>query len=180
MKALVVYWSKTGNTARVARAIGQGLQEGGAEVTLLEVDQAGEEDWYAYDLVCLGAPSYHWRPPAPTSAYLDEQVKAYGRQGRVKVGAPPLPGKHALVFVTYSGPHTGLREAVPAGLVMGQYFEHVGIPVMDEWYIVGEFHGSEEASTMGRLGDIRGRPNAEDLARVRDDAASLAQRLAQT
>jgi len=42
---------------------------------------------------------------------------------------------------------------------------------------VGEFHGSEEASTLGRLGDIRGRPNAKDLRKVEDDVAHLLDRL---
>jgi hypothetical protein len=88
-----------------------------------------------------------------------------------------VPGKHVLIFCTYSGPHTGIREALPAGKVAGQYFEHLGIPVIDEWYVVGEFHGREEASTQGRLGDIRGRPNDEDLTAVREQAKALAERL---
>jgi hypothetical protein len=38
---------------------------------------------------------------------------------------------------------------------------------------VGEVHGSEEASTKGRLGDIRGRPNEQDLAQVKTDVHQL-------
>jgi len=177
MNAVVIYWSKTGNTARVARAIEQGLADGGAAVEVLEVDDAADVDWMAYDLVCIGAPSYRWRPPSPMDAYLTAQFNAYRKERGIKVGALPVPGKQALVFVTYSGQHTALREAVPAALVIGQYLEHVGIPVVEEWYVVGEYHGSEEASTLGRLGDIRGRPNAQDLAKVRADAADLARRL---
>ena len=85
--------------------------------------------------------------------------------------------KHALIFCTYSGPHTGIDEATPAGKYAGQFFEHLGITVLDEWYVVGEFHGSEERSTLGRLGDIRGRPNEQDLARVREAAVLLVQRV---
>jgi hypothetical protein len=48
---------------------------------------------------------------------------------------------------------------------------------LDEWYVVGEFHGSEEKSTMGRMGDIRGRPNEEDLRKVRQDTIRLAHRI---
>jgi len=44
---------------------------------------------------------------------------------------------------------------------------------LDEWYIPGEFHGSEKNSTMGRLGDIRGRPNKEDLDKVKRDVMHL-------
>jgi hypothetical protein len=82
-----------------------------------------------------------------------------------------------MIFCTYSGPHTGLREATPAGQYAGQFFEHLGFDVLEEWYVVGEFHGSEEASTVGRLGDIRGRPNDEDLEQVKQDVTRIVRRL---
>ncbi|MCK5185630.1 MAG: flavodoxin, partial [Deltaproteobacteria bacterium] len=66
-------------------------------------------------------------------------------------------------YCTYSGPHTGKREAIPAVLYMGQFFEHLGFVVVGEWYTVGEFKGIEKASLQGKLGDIRGRPNEDDL-----------------
>ena len=84
-----------------------------------------------------------------------------------------MPGKIAVVFCTYSGPHTGISEATTAGKYMRQFLEHLGFEVADEWYIVGKFHGWEEANTMGRLGDIRGRPNEEDLSRVHRDVSKL-------
>ena len=92
---------------------------------------------------------------------------------KMRPGAPKVPGKNALIFCTYSGPHTGIREAIPAGLYAGQYFEHLGFTVLDEWYVVGEFHGSLELSTQGRLGDIRGRPNEDDLRKVKEDSRRL-------
>ena len=85
-----------------------------------------------------------------------------------------------LIFCTYSGPHTGINEAIPAGKYAGQFFEHLGFTVLDEWYIVGEFHGNERASTMGRLGDIRGRPNQQDLAQVQRDVSELVQSIQTT
>jgi len=109
--------------------------------------------------------------------FLKAKFVEYRKQGRVKVRAPKIPGKNALIFCTYSGPHTGINEAIPAGKYAGQFFEHLGFTVLDEWYIVGEFHGAEEASTLGRLGDIRGRPNAEDLRKVKQDVTHLLQRL---
>jgi hypothetical protein len=136
-------------------------------------------DWFDYDLVCLGFPSYQWHPPKPVDDYLRSKFARYRQDGRIKTGAPRVPGKHALIFCTYSGPHTGIDEATPAGKYAGQFFAHLGITVLDEWYVAGEFHGSEERSTMGPLGDIRGRPDEQDLTRVRQDAARLAQRLCQ-
>ena len=173
MDAIIIYWSKTRNTEKVALAIQEGLEEAGANVILKRVGEAGDVDFYAYDLVCIGFPSYQWSPPQPMNEFLNKKFNAYRSQGRVKTGAPKVHGKNALVFCTYSGPHTGIREVIPAGLYAGQFFEHLGFTVLGEWYIVGELHGSENGNTQGRLGDIRGRPNEEDLRKVKHDAKHL-------
>jgi hypothetical protein len=41
----------------------------------------------------------------------------------------------------------------------------LGYTVIGEWYMVGEYKTEQlrTHSTTGRLGDIRGRPNEEDL-----------------
>ncbi len=175
--AVVIYWSKTGNTEKAAHAIRDGLEAGGADVQLRTTEQAEDVDYFAYDLVCIGFPSYQWSPPRAVVEWLKQKHRQYARQGRVQVNAPPVVGTHALVFCTYSGPHTGINEAIPAGKYAGQFFEHLGIRVLDEWYIVGEYHGNLEASTRGCLGDIRGRPTEENLRQIRERAASLVQRL---
>ena len=173
MDAIIMYWSKTGNTEKVARAVQEGLKAARVNVTVKRIEQAHDVDIYGYDLVCLGFPSYQWRPPKPMDTFLNKKLAQYRNQGRVNVGAPEVPGKKALIFCTYSGPHTGIREAIPAGLLAGQFFEHVGFTVAETWYIVGEYHGWEEGSTQGRLGDIRGRPNKEDLDKVKEDTIRL-------
>ncbi|MFW6115585.1 MAG: flavodoxin family protein [Chloroflexota bacterium] len=177
MKAVVIYWSKTGNTEKAAGAIRAGLEAGGAEVELRTVEEAGNTDYFDYDLVCVGFPSYQWSPPEAVVRWLKERHRRYAREGLVRVNAPPVAGKHALIFCTYSGPHTGIDEAVPAGKYAAQFFEHLGIRVVDEWYVVGEFHGREEASTLGCLGDIRGRPTEKDLRRIEERTRSLVRRL---
>jgi len=177
MKAAIIYWSKSGNTEKVALAIQEVLEGSGAQVTFLRSDGAKDLDWFDYDLVCVGFPSYQWHPPEAMDAYLRNKMNGYRQRGLVRVGSPRVPGKAALVFCTYSGPHTGINEALPAGKYVGQFFEHLGFTVLDEWYVVGEFHGSLEHSTQGRLGDIRGRPNEEDLRKVREDTALLLRRI---
>ncbi len=174
MNAAIIYWTAGGNTEKVALAIQDGLRDGGATVSLYKVQDAAEVDYYAYDLVCVGFPSYQWSPPQPMDHLLKAKFEEYRKQGRIMVAAPKVPKRNALIFCTYSGQHTGLREATPALLYAGQYFEHLGFTVLGEWHVVGQFHGNEEANTKGPLGDIRGRPNAQDLARVREDAHHLA------
>lgn len=56
-KMSIIYWSQTGNTAAMAQAIAEGAQSAGAEVSLLEVSQAGAADVTGSDLVAFGCPA---------------------------------------------------------------------------------------------------------------------------
>lgn len=175
--AVVLYWSNTGNTEKVAHAIKDGLEDAGVNVSLMRTTEAEGIDYFDYDLVCVGAPSIRWHPPTQVTDFLLKKFKEHQKEGKIKTGAPAVPGKKALIFCTYSGPHTGLREATPVGLYMGQFFEHIGFTVVDEWYVLSEFVGNEERSTKGRMGDIRGKPTKEELQKIRMDAKKLASRL---
>jgi len=101
----------------------------------------------------------------------------YNEQKKIKTYAPKITRKNALIFCTYSGPHTGLNEATPVVKYIGQFFEQLGFNILDEWYILGEFHGSMERSTKGRMGDIRGKPTKEEMKKITMDAKKLATKL---
>jgi hypothetical protein len=173
MKAAILYWSKSGNTEKVAGAIREGLEASGVQVTFRGVERAADLDWFDYDLVGVGFPSYQFHPPEPVVTYLKNKFAEYRQQGWIKPGCPRIPGKHALIFCTYSGPHTGINEAIPAGKYAGQFFDHLGFEVEGEWYVLGEFHGKVDNSTKGRLGDIRGKPTPEELRKVKEDTIRL-------
>jgi flavodoxin len=173
MRALVVYYSASGNTEKVARAIHESLLEEKVKSTLLKVQDASGKELYDYDLVFLGSPSIEFLPAAPIMRFIKDKMNLHRNRGDIKLCAPRMPGKTAIVFCTYSGPHSGINEATTAGKYMAQFFEHIGFGVAHELYVVGEFHGWEEANTMGRLGDIRGRPNADDLSKVRSEISGL-------
>jgi flavodoxin len=176
-RAVILYWSSTGNTEKVAFAIKEGLEKAGVNVSLKRTTEAEEIDFFDYDIVCIGSPSIRWHPPEQVSDFLIKKFNYYHEQKRIKTGAPKISGKNALIFCTYSGPHTGLNEATPAGKYMGQFFEHLGFTIVGEWYILSEFHGSLERSTMGRMGDIRGKPTEEELEKIKRDAENLASKL---
>ena len=175
--AAIIYWSNTGNTEKVAHAIKDGLEAAGVNVSLMRTTEADNIDYFDYDLVCVGAPSIQWHPPKQVTDFMLKKFKEYHKEDKIQTGAPTVPGKKALMFCTYSGPHTGLREATPVGLYMGQFFEHIGFTVVDEWYVLSEFVGNEERSTKGRMGDIRGKPTKEELQKIRMDAKKLASTL---
>jgi hypothetical protein len=176
-KAAVIFWTKTGNTEKVATAIREGLEEAGLDVSYTRVEEAKNLNYFDYDLVCIGFPSYEFTTPRPMTIFFKTNIAKHRKEGLVKVGAPKVPGKNALIFCTYSGPHTGINEATPAGLYASQFFEHIGFTVLDKWYILSEFHDNEKASTKGRMGDIRGKPTEEDLMQIKKDTINLAKNL---
>jgi flavodoxin len=172
--ALIVYFSSTGNTKKIAYSIKEGLEAGGLKVEFKNPKEAAEIDFYRYDLVCVGSPSIEWQPAKPIADLLKAKLTLNRNQGKIKPCAPKVAGKNALIFCTYSGPHTGIDEAIPAGKTMRQYFEHFGFNILGEWYVPSEFHGREDLSTQGKLGDIRGKPTADELAKIKKDAQQIA------
>ena len=177
MKTTIIYWSASGNTKKVAGTIHETLKNNDLNAELKTINESADTDLFDYDLVFIGAPSYMWGPPDPVRKWINDKMGYYREQGAIKLCAPKVPGKKAVVFITYSGPHTGIDEATPAGKYIGQFLEHIGFDVLDEWYIVGEFHNSEDNSTKGRLGDIRGRPNQSDLDAVANSVKKVLEKI---
>jgi hypothetical protein len=61
---------------------------------------------------------------------------------------------------------------------MGQFLEHQGVPVVDEWAVVGENRDADEAYNRGgRIGNIAGRPNEHDLREIYERTRGLLLRL---
>jgi flavorubredoxin len=177
MKALIVYWSATGNTELVAGTIDETLKKLSVNAEIVKVSEAAEKDFYNYDLIFFGVPPYQFTVPEPVTRFIKAKMKFHSDRGDIKPKAPKVAGKNAVLFCTYSGPHTGIREAKPALKYLGQFFEHIGFTVIAEWYVVGEFHNNEIYNTQGVLGDIRGRPNKKDLAVVRRNTNRIINRL---
>jgi flavodoxin len=173
LKTLILYWSATGNTEKVAGTIKDALVREGITPAVKKIADAAGEELFDYDLIFIGTPSYSFQPPEPVQKFLKAKMDLHRDRGDIKLGAPVIPGKNVVIFCTYSGPHTGVREATPVGEYVGQFFEHIGFNVAGKWYTVGEFHGREEFSTKGRLGDIRGRPNRKDLAEIEKNVSAL-------
>jgi flavodoxin len=176
MKALVLYFSATGNTRKVADTIKSGLEESGIGTCCISIEEAGSEDLYDYDLVFLGTPSIVFLPARPVMDFIKERLKLHAKRGDIKLCSPRVPEKRAVVFCTYSGPYSGIDQATTAGKYMAQFLAIIGFEVVGEWYVVGEYHGSVERSTQGKLGDIRGRPNEYDLKQVKTDLQNLLKR----
>lgn len=173
MKILNLYHSTTGNTDKVAERIDAAVRDCGFEV---ETVRAGKDevphDIGSYDLVFVGSGVYGWLPGKKLIDTIGSLAKGcmseFGGRSEIVPGAPRRPGRHAAVYCTFGGSHTGVNEAVPAVKYMGQLFDHLGYEVAAEWYVVGAYRTEklQHHNIHGRMGDIRDRPNKADLQDV--------------
>ena len=172
MKALVLYDSLGGNTEKVADMIHTTLRQVGVESELIKVSTDTDRDLYDYDLLFLGSPVIAWGPTDTMKDFVMRKLREY-HKSRIKPSALLRPGKFAVSFCTFSGTHIGENEAVPLTKWFSSFLGHLGCQVMGEWHIVGQFHNKEEANIHGRLGDIRNRPNENDLMDVENRVKGL-------
>lgn len=56
-KVAVIYWSGTGNTEAMAKAVASGAKEAGADVELLTCAEFSGGDFDSYDAVAFGCPA---------------------------------------------------------------------------------------------------------------------------
>ena len=175
-KALVLFWTKNGNTEKVARRIHDTLQMAGMEVSMSRMTQDLTVEYLDYNLIFLGAPVYENLSPKPVLAFLHKNRRREGV--KLLASAPEKPGVAAVPFCTYGGGHTGYHEAAPMLKHIGQYFEHEGIRVVEDIAVVGVFPEAEESyNTEGRFGDIRLRPDEHDLRELEGKVRGILRRL---
>ncbi|MEE9308775.1 MAG: flavodoxin domain-containing protein [Spirochaetia bacterium] len=174
-KSLTLYWSKNGNTEKVARRIHETLQKAGIEDSIFRMTKDLEVEYLDYNLVFFGAPVYENLPPKPVIAFLKKHRK---RGVEIIASAPEKPGIAAIPYCTYGGGHTGYNEAVPMLKYIGQFFEHEGIRVVDDIAVPGIFPETDESyNTKGRFGIITDRPTAQDLREVEGRVLGILRRL---
>jgi len=92
MKVLILYFSATGNTAKIAKVIEEKFTEMGAQVTTSDItsyaDRQQKIDLEPYQAVVFGAPIHSWRAPRVVREWL-----------RTLDGQ----GKKCSMFFTYGG-----------------------------------------------------------------------------
>ncbi|MBN2332747.1 MAG: flavodoxin [Deltaproteobacteria bacterium] len=175
MRVLNLWYSSTGNTTLVAERINQAVRDAGHALDVVRVDKATTVDLLAYDLVLAGSGVYAWLPGKPLQDLFEQLRRSYAAAGAIKPASPKLAGKHAVIYCTYGGVHTGINEAVPAVKYMGQLFDHLGFHILAEWYVVGAYRPEkmQAMSHDGRLGDISDRPNDKDLREIEEGVKGI-------
>lgn len=79
MKCVVIYFSQTGNTEKIARAIQTGVKQAAGHCDILTIKEANPKRLYEYDLIGLGSVVMLAEPPNVT-AFLNNIRGAGGKQ----------------------------------------------------------------------------------------------------
>ncbi len=83
-RALVCYYSKTGNTEKMAIRIADALRKNDLEADLKKVEDTAPGDLLRYDGLVFGSPTYYGTMAWPLKKLLDESVRFHGKlKGRV-------------------------------------------------------------------------------------------------
>lgn len=83
-KALIVYYSRSGNTKKMAESIREGMEKEGLEAVVKDVGDTAADELLEYDAVIIGSPTYYGTMAAAIKKLIDDSVKFHGRlEGKV-------------------------------------------------------------------------------------------------
>ena len=77
-KVLIVYYSHTGNTRKMAELVADGVRKGGGEAVVKPVDEASVDELKSADGIILGSPTYYGTMAAEIKRFVDDSVKYHG------------------------------------------------------------------------------------------------------
>jgi multimeric flavodoxin WrbA len=87
-RLLIVYYSHTGGTQRMAELIREGAEESGVSVDVKRVEDCTPEDLVKYDGIVVGSPTYFSNVAWQVKRLIDESITLYrnGHQLEGRVG----------------------------------------------------------------------------------------------
>jgi flavodoxin I len=163
MKVLIIYFSQTGNTGKVAKAIYEEASPG-HEVESKKLEEVSAENLFGYDLVFIGSPIHAGNLAAPTKDFLN----------RIQIPS----GVKMAAFLTHAGsayPEQVMSKFTePFKAACGKNgLEYLGCfscqgflnPAIHEMVKKGQNLTDEQWAE--RVKEMTGHPNAEDLDKAR-------------
>ena len=79
MKVLIAYYSRTGNTKKMAELIAQGVTEESVACDLKDVTTLGVDELLDYDALIFGSPTYYGLMAYEMKKIIDDSVKYHGK-----------------------------------------------------------------------------------------------------
>jgi len=89
-KALVTYYSQSGNTQKMAQMIADYLQSHGVQADLIPVQEVDIDSLPSYDGFIVGSPNYFGTMAWPVKKFIDDSIKYFKK----------LDGKLAAAFTS--------------------------------------------------------------------------------
>jgi len=153
LRTAIVYFSQTGNTEKVAKAIARGLAEVGSSPQLIRLEEASKIDLSQFDLIGVGTPVFFYKEPFNVKDFLK--------------ALPSLKGKHAFLFITMGGHPTNTL------LRMAKFIEKKGA------IVIGTFQAFGYDTFPPYIGQDRrkGHPTEEELQEAQRFGRDLPGRL---
>lgn len=153
MRATIIYFSQTGNTERIAKAISSGLESQELFTDLFPLRQVIPVELGRYDLLGFGHPIFFWKPPLNVRRFINS--------------LPSLEGQRGFVFCTW-GSHKSSALLVTAKLLSQRGLE-----------VVGAFsaRGFDSYPIYKRMGLGFGHPDETELEAARKFGADLARKV---
>ena len=149
MDVMIIYFSQTGNTQKIAQVMSGVFSETGNRVRIASLKEATAEDATKSDLLGIGTPCFASQAPTPIKQFLRT--------------LPQLNSKPAFVFATSGGaPGRVLYDLT--SLLLNKEAEVIG-----GFLTRGELHHPAPCL----IGRMRGRPNQDDLACAQHFAKSV-------
>jgi len=140
---LIMYYTRTGNTEKMARLIEEGAKEAGVTTSVKPVSDVTIDDLEAADGIVMGSPTYYGLPAAELIKLIDDSVKKHGR----------LEGKVGAAFSSSAniggGNETVILAIIQAMLVHGMVVQ--GIPKGDHYGPVSIGAPDDRATRQCRL-----------------------------
>ena len=153
MKCVVIYYSQTGNTRKIAEAIHAGMRHSGEQCDIARLRDIDTPALAGYDLIGLGSPVMYHKELSNVTDFIENTMKA-------------VEGKHGFAFCTHGTlPGKYLARVVPAmtqrGLTMigwNDWFGSAVFPVCPQPYFTD------------------GHPDAIDLKEAEDFGREMVER----
>jgi len=76
---LVIYYSQSGNTKKMAKSICEGIEKEKVEFSLKRIQDAKADDLLTADGILIGSPTYYGTMAYQIKELLDESVKFHGK-----------------------------------------------------------------------------------------------------
>jgi flavodoxin/ferredoxin len=106
IKSIVIYYSQTGNTKKIAQAIHAGMSQVGEQCVIARLRDVNPRDLASYNLIGLGSPVIHSRELPNVTNFINSMKS--------------VDGKHAFAFCTHGAiPGYYLARVVPAMIQKG-------------------------------------------------------------